>query len=111
MAGGEEETAVVPPPPGTLFRELAYLSPNPDTFWPERWLLSSAPKRTPARAQAQVGVVGATSFHHGGGASTSEKSSNPDALEVMTNTAAFIPFSYGPANCAGWYLALLIQRF
>lgn len=74
---------------------------------------SSAPKRTPARAQAQVEVVGATPLHDGtgGSASTTEKSSNPDALEVMTNTAAFIPFSYGPANCAGRYLALLIQRF
>ncbi|KAH8113754.1 high nitrogen upregulated cytochrome P450 monooxygenase 2, partial [Phellopilus nigrolimitatus] len=43
-----------------------------------------------------------------------------DDLEVITNTAAFIPFSYGPENCAGRNLALtelrmvvalLIQRF
>lgn len=30
--------------------------------------------------------------------------------EVVTNVAAFHPFSYGPANCAGKNLALLEMR-
>lgn len=33
-----------------------------------------------------------------------------DKVEVVTNTAAFIPFSYGPANCAGRNLALVEMR-
>jgi cytochrome P450 len=33
-----------------------------------------------------------------------------DINNVTTNTAAFIPFSFGPANCAGKNLALLELR-
>ncbi|KAI5124823.1 hypothetical protein M0805_005453 [Coniferiporia weirii] len=78
----------------TVFRDARYFSPAPEEFWPDRWLQASMKKRTPKQA------VGA-------GASP-------------MNAAAFIPFSYGPANCAGRNLAihelrvvvaLMMQRF
>ncbi|KAI5120324.1 hypothetical protein M0805_000384 [Coniferiporia weirii] len=77
-------------PPYVYHRDPRYFSPKPDAFWPERWL------QTPADA--------------------TEKGSS----EVVNDIAAFIPFSYGPANCAGKMLALseircvtalLLQRF
>lgn len=101
----KEGTAVVVPP-YTLFRDPTYFSPNPDTFWPERWLHSSASKRTPAQAQAE-----ATARRER--ASDAEKFSSvvsDEKNEVVTNAAAFIPFSYGPANCAGRNLALVEMR-
>ncbi|KIJ47442.1 hypothetical protein M422DRAFT_59510 [Sphaerobolus stellatus SS14] len=56
-----------------LHRHPRYFSPDPEKFWPERWV--------------ELG---------------------PD---IFTNRAAFIPFSYGPANCAGIPSALLELRF
>ncbi|KAH8112949.1 high nitrogen upregulated cytochrome P450 monooxygenase 2 [Phellopilus nigrolimitatus] len=70
-----EGTAVVIPP-YALHRDSRYFRPLPDTFLPERWLRSSAPR-------------------------------DP---KVITDTAAFIPFSYDPANCAGRSLALTELR-
>jgi cytochrome P450 len=55
-------------PPYVLHRDRRYFSPNPDAFWPERWLEGTA------------------------------------GVEELNRTA-FIPFSYGPANCAGKGLA------
>ncbi|KAH8106578.1 high nitrogen upregulated cytochrome P450 monooxygenase 2 [Phellopilus nigrolimitatus] len=96
-----EGTAIVVPP-YALHRDPRYFHPSPDAFWPERWLRSSAMKDSQKKASEIL---------------TNSKSGD---LEVITNTAAFIPFSYGPANCAGRSLALtelrmvvalIIQRF
>ncbi|TFK36463.1 high nitrogen upregulated cytochrome P450 monooxygenase 2 [Crucibulum laeve] len=78
------EGTAVTVPPYALHRDPRYFSPNPDKFWPERWMKHDS-----------------------------------DA-KVVVNRGAFIPFSQGPANCAGktlailelrLVLALLIQRF
>ncbi|KAI5120330.1 hypothetical protein M0805_000390 [Coniferiporia weirii] len=77
-------------PPYVYHRDPRYFFPKPDEFWPDRWLRNTT--------------------------SASEKG----ASEVINNVAAFIPFSHGPANCAGKMLALteircvtalLLQRF
>ncbi|KAH8107519.1 high nitrogen upregulated cytochrome P450 monooxygenase 2 [Phellopilus nigrolimitatus] len=96
-----EGTAVVVPP-YVLHRDPRYFHPSPDAFWPERWLRQSAAKR----AENQAIEI-----------TTNSKSDDPG---VILNTAAFIPFSYGPEICAGRNLALtelrmvvslIIQRF
>lgn len=100
-----EGTAIVVPP-YALARDPRYFSPNPDTFWPERWLLSSISGMSnpaPAPAHAEVETI-----HDGVLESSSSLTDVKD--EVVTNTAAFIPFSYGPANCAGRNLALAEMR-
>lgn len=100
-------------PPYALFRNPAHFSPNPDKFWPERWLHTSASKRTPAQALAEAAA-------RRNEVSEKQPSASGDNFEVVTTAAAFIPFSYGPANCAGRNLAvvemrmvvaLLMQRF
>ena len=74
------EGTAVNVPPYVLHRDPANFSPAPDAFIPERWIRKS-------------------SFY----ASTpSEK--------VRHNTAAFMPFSAGHANCAGKNLALAEMR-
>ncbi|KAH8115859.1 high nitrogen upregulated cytochrome P450 monooxygenase 2 [Phellopilus nigrolimitatus] len=77
-----EGTAVVIPP-YALHRDSRYFRPSPNTFWPERWLRSSA---------------------------TRNLQKNSGDPKVITDMAAFIPFSYGPANCAGRSLALTELR-
>ncbi|KAL5498761.1 hypothetical protein ACEPAH_2116 [Sanghuangporus vaninii] len=89
-----EGTAVIVPP-YALFRNPAYFSPSPDTFWPDRWLHHNTVKRTPHSAASEPKV------------SLSKPESDS---EVITNMAAFIPFSYGPAHCAGRALALTEMR-
>ena len=79
-------------PPYALFRDPANFSPNPDMFWPDRWL-GSAEKHA-----------------HADSVSTDKTESSYSDMNVVTNTAAFIPFSYGPANCAGKSLAILEMR-
>ncbi|KAL5527795.1 hypothetical protein ACEPAG_6596 [Sanghuangporus baumii] len=84
----------------TLFRDPRYFSPAPEEFWPDRWLSPSMQKRVPSSYQSS-----ATSLANG---------------DVTMNASAFIPFSFGPVNCAGRSLALaelrmvvalLVQRF
>ncbi|EJD00159.1 high nitrogen upregulated cytochrome P450 monooxygenase 2 [Fomitiporia mediterranea MF3/22] len=79
-----EGTSVVVPP-YALFRNPAYFSPAPETFWPDRWLQPNTVKHLKSSSRSESG-------------------------EVHTNMAAFIPFSYGPANCAGRALALAEMR-
>lgn len=59
----------------------------PDTFWPERWL-SGDERRA-------LGYP---------------DSNDPDKVPFRHNPAAFIPFSFGPANCVGKYLAYQEMR-
>ena len=73
-------------PPYVISRDPKYFSPAPNTFWPDRWL----PNPSLATLPSNVAVT--------------EKG------PVVTNTTAFIPFSHGPANCAGKGLALMEMR-
>lgn len=67
-------------PPYVLHRDPRYFSPDPEAFIPDRWL-------TP-----------------------SKNGKDSQAPEFLTTKDAFIPFSYGPANCAGKSLALTEMR-
>ena len=90
-----EGTAIIVPP-YALFRNPAYFSPAPDSFWPDRWLHPNAVKRIPRSAVSD--------------AKDSKPLPHESDSEVITNTAAFIPFSFGPAHCAGRALALVEMR-
>lgn len=68
----------------SLLRDPASFSPSPEEFRPERFLDSSTTK---------------TDMENGGATRT-----------VQTNLTAFIPFSYGPENCAGRTLAMAELR-
>jgi cytochrome P450 len=75
----------------SLQRDPRYFSPFPDSFWPERWL----------SPELRASVLGQL------------PSSSPNSEEknkVVHNTAAFIPFSAGPASCVGKPLALMELR-
>lgn len=72
-------------PPYTLHRDPRYFSPRPNDFWPERWLLNSTAKELSADGQQ-------------------------DGEEIIVVRDAFIPFSVGPANCAGKPLAMMEMR-
>ena len=74
-----EKTAVTMSP-YVLHRDSRYFSPNPNAFWPDRWLQGSQGSKS--------------------------KTGEP----FVCDTAAFIPFSYGPANCVGKPLAMLEMR-
>ncbi|KAF7312090.1 Protein kinase domain-containing protein [Mycena indigotica] len=69
----------------TLQRDPRYFSPSPDSFIPERWL----------SIEEQRGLKPAVF-----------KSTD----EIIHDQFAFIPFSFGPANCAGKQLAYQQMR-
>ncbi|RDB16896.1 hypothetical protein Hypma_002424 [Hypsizygus marmoreus] len=69
----------------TLQRDKRNFSPLPEKFLPERWLL-----------QEQQDLL--------------EPSVFGDRTQVVHNTTAFIPFSYGPADCIGKRLGLQEMR-
>ncbi|KAJ7220140.1 cytochrome P450 [Mycena pura] len=71
----------------SLHRDPRYFSPAPHAFIPERWLPAAD------RAALEPRMFGAAA----------------DAA-VVHNTAAFIPFSVGPSNCAGRNLAYQEMR-
>jgi len=68
----------------SLHRNPRCFFPLSDSFWPDRWLPESD------RQYPSSVVAGSGDFIH--------------------DTTAFIPFSLGPANCAGKNLALLELR-
>lgn len=77
-----EGTSVVVSP-YAMHRNPGYFSPRPDDFWPERWLQSPHTKASPA---------------------------SDDTEPFILSRDAFIPFSVGPANCAGKPVALIEMR-
>ena len=62
----------------TVQRDPRNFYPNPESFWPERWIIACSNEGQPK------------GFVH--------------------NTAAFIPFSFGPYNCVGKNLAMHEMR-
>ncbi|KAK7056360.1 hypothetical protein VNI00_002914 [Paramarasmius palmivorus] len=70
-----EEGTAIQVPPFVLHRDPRYFSPDPQKFWPDRWILAGKDPK------------------------------------VVLDLGAFIPFSFGPANCVGKRLALLELRF
>lgn len=78
-----------------MARDPRYFSPFTDEFMPERWL-SSSPQRS----------VGSTVVP----LIKESKDSVAFNVSFKTDTAALIPFSFGPANCVGRSLALLEMR-
>lgn len=77
-------------PPYVLHRSSKYFSPDPDRFWPERWLLAVDPDSEKPR-------------------NSSISSTTPNS-DITLNRTAYIPFSYGPMNCVGRPLALMELR-
>ncbi|KAJ7625445.1 cytochrome P450 [Mycena rosella] len=69
----------------TLQRDPRYFSPSPDSFLPERWLSDSERR-------------------------TLKPSTFNSTDEIIHDLSAFIPFSFGPANCVGKNLALQEMR-
>lgn len=67
-------------PPWSLHRDPRNFTPRTTDFWPERWLIAAG--RAPAT----------------------------EKMGFVHNDAAFIPFSYGPANCVGKPMAMQEMR-
>ncbi|EMD31227.1 hypothetical protein CERSUDRAFT_60323, partial [Gelatoporia subvermispora B] len=65
-------------------RDPRNFSPRTTTFWPDRWLIASGDMTA-----SEAGI---------------------DKREFVHNSSAFIPFSFGPANCVGKNLALQEMR-
>lgn len=89
--------------PYVLHRQPPYFAPDPDpdTFWPERWLHTSSAKRTPKQFAAATAT--ATDLTANRNVSAVELSTEVQSAngEVRISAAAFIPFSYSSASCAG----------
>lgn len=91
--------------PYVLHRQPPYFAPDPDpdTFWPERWLRTSSAKRTPKQFTAAAATATATDLTANRDVSAVELSTEVQSAngEVRISAAAFIPFSYSSASCAG----------
>ncbi|KAF5326171.1 hypothetical protein D9611_000819 [Ephemerocybe angulata] len=95
-----EGTGVIVPP-YCLHRDPRYFSPYPDSFMPERWLAPSSSSSGPTSPRS--------TSHSTSLAPPSAEGEQPPVFH--TDKEGFIPFSYGPANCAGKPLALLELRY
>ena len=67
-----------------MHRDRREFAPIPDMFWPDRWL-----------AQATYVLPSGDTINHN---------------HVITSRGSFIPFSFGPQNCAGRALAIVELR-
>lgn len=84
----------------TVQRDVRYFSPDPDTFWPERWLPDEGPKIAEARGQDFTLVQGAyMPFNYG--------SCRQSLLWVGV---VYLTADLGPGNCVGRSLALHEMR-
>ena len=72
----------------SLFRSSKYFNPDPDEFRPERFLTANT-KGIRKKGQG---------------------TENEGFCTTAKNFSAFIPFSYGPANCVGRSLAIIELR-
>ena len=84
----------------SIHRDPRNFSPLPDGFWPERWLYAAA-----AAAASSDGGAGT-----GTGTGAAQQPVGSGGAKLVHDAAAFVPFSFGPANCAGKRLALLELR-
>jgi len=77
----------------SIQRDPRNFSPGADIFWPERWLI----------AENRDYVTPLPSYQ-----SSTTTSQHPltRPKDFVHNVDAFTPFSYGPANCVGKFLAL-----
>ena len=75
----------------SIQRDPRNFSPGAEIFWPERWLIAEN-KEYVALPSSPASPI------------------TPDSLnrpkDFVHNMDAFVPFSYGPANCVGKLLAL-----
>ncbi len=90
----------------TVHRDPRSFSPYPDAFWPERWLLADADRRSELKSPnfgspttIQPALSTAPLF-----------TTAVEKKDYRHNSSAFVPFSIGPANCAGKNLALMEMR-
>ncbi|EMD31379.1 hypothetical protein CERSUDRAFT_119768 [Gelatoporia subvermispora B] len=70
--------------PYSVHRDPRNFFPNSEVFWPERWLIATEIENGTSSKEVEDGFV--------------------------HNSIAFIPFSFGPANCVGKNLALQEMR-
>jgi len=75
----------------SLHRDGRYFFPHPESFWPDRWLPETD-------RQFPLNLFG-----------PNPSPSSINASAILDHTA-FIPFSFGPANCVGKNLAILEMR-
>lgn len=92
-------------PPWCIQRDSRNFS-FPLSFWPERWLIASGQLRLEDARLPPSPSPGLASYLE----DPSLYKSLGQKFKFVHNEVAFIPFSYGPMNCAGKGLAMLEMR-